>query len=60
MSAPTIERAAGTLPMYTVLTPTGAILCRSRALDVALPYLTPDAVLLVNGEPFSPDAEVSR
>jgi hypothetical protein len=60
MSAPTIERpaveqsSAVTVHMFTVLTPRGAIVCRSRAEDVALSYLTPGAVLLCDGVPFTP------
>lgn len=55
MSAPVVERPTpvGSMPMYAVLTVSGAILCRSRLLDVALPYLTPGAVLLRDGVPYS-------
>lgn len=58
MSAPVVERvtevaSSAYLPMFTVLTPTGAIVCQSRLLDVALGYLTAGAVLLRDGVAYS-------
>lgn len=58
MSAAVVERVAEVapvayLPMFTVLTPTGAIVCQSRLLDVALGYLSAGAVLLRDGVPYT-------
>lgn len=43
------------MDMFTVLTPTGTIICRSRLAEVALSYLTDDTILYVNGKPTSSD-----
>lgn len=44
------------MDMFTVLTPNGTIVCRSRLLSVAIDYMTDDTILYVNGEPSTVSA----